>query len=70
MLVLTRKTHQRITLGDNIVVTVLGVAGDRVRLGIEAPDDVRVLRHELQRLPETAPAAEGNCVGNGSFQML
>ena len=70
MLVLTRKTHQRITLGDHIVVTVLGIAGDRVRLGIEAPDDVRVLREELQRLPEAALEAEGSRVGNGSFQML
>lgn len=47
MLVLSRKTHQRIRLGDAIVVTVVGVGGDRVRLGIEAPTDVRVLRDEL-----------------------
>ena len=52
MLVLSRKTHQRIRLGDAIVVTVIGVGGDRVRLGIEAPSDVRVLREELQLAPE------------------
>lgn len=52
MLVLSRKTHQRIRLGDAIVVTVIGVGGDRVRLGIEAPNDVRVLREELQLAPE------------------
>jgi carbon storage regulator CsrA len=58
MLVLSRKTHQRIRLGDAIVVTVIGVAGDRVRLGIEAPNDVRVLREELQRTtPETCGSA-------------
>lgn len=56
MLVLSRKTHQRIRLGDAIVVTVIGVNGDRVRLGIEAPSDVRVLREELQ--DKTAPACE------------
>ena len=48
MLVLSRKTHQRIRLGDAIVVTVVGVGGDRVKLGIEAPTDIRVLRDELK----------------------
>ena len=47
MLVLSRKEKQRIKLGDSIVVTVVRVAGDRVRLGIEAPDDMLVLREEL-----------------------
>ena len=49
MLVLSRRESERITLGDSIVVTVVKVAGDRVRLGIEAPSDVLVLRGELQR---------------------
>ena len=47
MLVLSRKERQRIKLGDSIVVTVVRVTGDKVRLGIEAPDDVLVLREEL-----------------------
>jgi len=61
MLVLSRRESQRIVLGDSIVVTVVKVAGDRVRLGIEAPSDVLVLRGELERhvqaplmLPATA----------------
>jgi carbon storage regulator len=49
MLVLSRRESERITLGDSIVVTVVKVAGDRVRLGIEAPADVLVLRGELER---------------------
>ena len=49
MLVLSRGEKQRIRLGDSIVITVVRVAGDRVRLGIEAPADVRVLRKELDR---------------------
>jgi carbon storage regulator len=49
MLVLSRRENERITLGDSIVVTVVKVAGDRVRLGIEAPADVLVLRGELER---------------------
>jgi carbon storage regulator len=49
MLVLSRRESERIKLGDSIVVTVVKVAGDRVRLGIEAPADVLVLRGELER---------------------
>jgi carbon storage regulator len=49
MLVLSRRESQRIKLGDSIVVTVIKVAGDRVRLGIDAPADVLVLRGELER---------------------
>ena len=47
MLVLSRKERERIRLGDSIVVTVVRVSGDRVRLGIEAPEDMIVLREEL-----------------------
>jgi carbon storage regulator len=48
MLVLSRKQSERIRLGKDIVVTVVRVAGDKVRLGIEAPADMIVLRDELQ----------------------
>ena len=48
MLVLSRKESERIRLGNNIVVTVVRVSGDRVRIGIEAPPEVIVLRDELQ----------------------
>jgi len=48
MLVLSRRKNQRLKLGETIVLTVLQVAGDRVRLGIEAPTEVRVLREELE----------------------
>lgn len=50
MLVLSRKESQRIRLGDSIVITVVRVAGDKVRLGIEAPRDMIVLRDELEPL--------------------
>ena len=53
MLVLSRREHERIKLGDAIVVTVVQVTGDRVRLGIEAPAEIRILRDELE--PEKAP---------------
>jgi carbon storage regulator len=48
MLVLSRRENERIRLGDSIVVTVVKLAGDRVRLGIEAPADLRILRGELE----------------------
>jgi carbon storage regulator len=48
MLVLSRKQSERIRVGRDIVVTVVRVAGDKVRLGIEAPPDVVVLRDELK----------------------
>jgi len=48
MLVLSRRQNERIRLGDSIVVTVIRVTGDKVRLGIEAPPNVLVLRDELE----------------------
>ena len=47
MLVLSRKESERIKLGDSIVLTVVRVSGDRVRIGIQAPPDLLVLREEL-----------------------
>ena len=47
MLVLSRREHERIKLGDAIVVTVVRLAGNRVCLGIEAPSEIPILRQEL-----------------------
>jgi carbon storage regulator len=47
MLVLSRKTDEAIVVGDTIKVTVLGIEGDKVKLGIEAPISMRILREEL-----------------------
>jgi len=58
MLVLSRREHERIRLGDSIVLTVVQIAGDRVRLGIEAPPDVLVLRDELKPHSESKPCPE------------
>ena len=55
MLVLSRREHERIRLGDSIMLTVIQVAGDKVRLGIEAPSDVLVLRDELEPRGQQAP---------------
>ena len=53
MLVLTRKLQEQIKIGDDVVITILQIRGQAVRVGIQAPREVRVLRAEL---PEHAPA--------------
>ncbi len=59
MLVLSRKETQRIRLGDDIVITVVRIGGDKVRIGIEAPKEMLVLRDELEPLkaPVSVPAS-------------
>ena len=49
MLVLSRKLQQQIKIGDEITVTVLRVKGNTVRIGVQAPREVRVVRGELQK---------------------
>lgn len=46
MLVLTRKVEESLILGGEIRVTVLGVSGDKVRIGVDAPQTVKILRGE------------------------
>jgi carbon storage regulator len=55
MLVLSRRQSERIRLGNSIVLTVIRISGDKVRLGIEAPPSVVVLRDELEAHGATAP---------------
>ena len=48
MLILSRSTHESIIIGDDVMVTVVAVEGNRVRLGIRAPDDVNIDRTEVR----------------------
>jgi len=48
MLVLSRRESERLRLGDSIVLTIVRINGDKVRLGIEAPADMLILREELE----------------------
>lgn len=61
MLVLTRRPGESITIGNDIVVTVVTSAGGQVRLGITAPQHVRVLREEVLKAlqEENSAAARG-----------
>ncbi len=47
MLVLTRRIDEKIVVNDNIIITVLAIEGEKVKIGITAPREVTVLRHEL-----------------------
>jgi carbon storage regulator len=74
MLILTRRPGERVVIGDEILVTVMGVSGHTVRLGIEAPQGVSIFREEIwdavreenraaaeasaDALPAQSPAAE------------
>jgi carbon storage regulator len=47
MLILTRRVGESLMIGDNVTVTVLGVKGNQVRIGVNAPKDVSVHREEI-----------------------
>jgi carbon storage regulator len=49
MLVLSRKLHETILIGDNIKLTITSIKGDQVRIGISAPPDVQIHREEVAR---------------------
>jgi carbon storage regulator CsrA len=66
MLVLSRKQQEQIKIGDQITVTIVRVKGNTVRVGIEAPRDVRVIRGELPKMD--AESAETTSVVDGSIE--
>ena len=47
MLILSRRPGESISIGDDVLVSVIGVSGDRVKVGIEAPQHILILRQEL-----------------------
>lgn len=59
MLVLTRRRDESLVINDNIVITILGIEGDKVKIGITAPREISILRHELwQAMDEQRKIAE------------
>ena len=72
MLVLTRRTGERIQIGDSIVITIVRIHTDHVRIGIEAPRQVAIYREEVARrlgvVPPGAPALRRQARGSGRGQ--
>ncbi|OYP34711.1 carbon storage regulator [Rhodopirellula sp. MGV] len=66
MLVLSRKAGEKLMIGDDVVLTINRISGNRVAIGIEAPKDVRIIRGELNKAelhrseatPNTAPMGD------------
>lgn len=59
MLILTRRVGETLMIGDDVAVTVLGVKGNQVRIGVKAPKDVTVHREEIyERIREEDAAPE------------
>ncbi|NRB71846.1 MAG: carbon storage regulator CsrA [Xanthomonadales bacterium] len=64
MLILTRRVGEKLVIGEKVTVTVLGVKGNQIRIGIDAPPDVQVHREEIfQRI--LAERDDESPVGNG-----
>ena len=63
MLILTRRVGETLMIGDSVTVTVLGVKGNQVRVGITAPKDVAVHREEIFQRIGKDPAAAANPPG-------
>jgi carbon storage regulator len=60
MLILTRNIGQTIKIGDDVSITVLGVQGNQVRIGIDAPREVSVHREEIYKRIESEKEPNGN----------
>jgi len=60
MLILTRTQGESIQIGEAVTVTVLGVRGGQVRVGIDAPKQIKVLRTELLDRARSTPSSESS----------
>jgi len=68
MLILTRRVGETLMIGDEVTVTVLGIKGNQVRIGVNAPKDVTVHREEIyERIKKEKTHGEGGGGQGGNF---
>lgn len=66
MLILTRRVGETLMVGDDVTITVLGVKGNQVRIGVNAPKDVAVHREEIyERIRKENESGKPDGAGNG-----
>jgi carbon storage regulator len=69
MLVLSRKEGERLVIGDNVIITVNRISGNRITLGIDAPREVRIVRGELEAKDEARREQRPTEMGHLTFEV-